>query len=917
MKKPQKKQNRLAIVATLLLLVAIPLGILGTQTINDIRNRAADTEKLHFSTDFSESNTTAYIGIPYELKLTLEGTGSSQANIGFGCDLDSCNELCGDIEWDKPQNLDILPGSKTLVWRDPRSEEGKTSWNVLLSASYQDSEGNSTCTYAELPLSVTSKISNDAPQCQILQSHNNLDKVPQNTRTEFILRGTDPDDGISKAQFTVTKDQETVRDLSWEIDNQRNVVINKDDDPGLIFFFEDTGTYSISASMTDASGQTSNCETENTSSLNIVIPGDNGSPEFQTDPYDDSTPGADLEIGEQYSYTVEAEDPEDDAIDYFVINETGWLNFNLNENENGNFSGTFSGTPSQAGSYTVVVSLNDGFHDHYSTQIWVINVDSDTNDTPIVDVTSPTPGTAIQQGQNLQIEWQATDSNLITSFDIFLSTDPANEDTWVPIATGLGYNYNSYIWDTGSTTPGRYYIIVRATDNQSPPAVGQGISAAFDITTGETVIPTQDDDDSTIPDSYPQIKNIRPADKSKTEETKPLISADLFASKNETIEKDSIMIKLDDENITDSTDIRGEEKNEGSIIYTPDEPLNSGTHKVSITFKDSAGRTGQKSWTFTIESPDQAEETTDEDTISILGFKVPKRIALIVAIGLALLILAILIPWLFYAAWRRSSESTSDEYYTTDYYTPPYEPGPPPPSPIATGNTEPQPIQPTPQDSNVEKDTGGASNLYSTAIIPTEPDISPPPTEIEPSGPEQVEPKTEITIDAPPTEPSEPAESTDLQAKQYETPTGQFSPEQPVAQAESESKEEPPIPDLEPPPAPSFSAPTESSDTLDTEKAGTPATPLQQTPSAPREVSESELYDAFKEIGPPEDNTQTQASADDKNQTDETPSKEPQLKSPVKSQKPEGLSIKNLPSDQLNSSEPTPIPPIPPGGIAA
>ncbi len=692
MTKPHPKNKRLAFIATILLLIAIPISVFGTQNVNDIRNRAAENE-FYFENDFNEDFSTAYKGIPYEREIKVAGSKSADSVIQFGCDSTVCGSKCDEFKHIPPQGLKYKNTANSIIWLNPTEINGRTEWPITVSA-YPLNATEDECIVKEFMLQVQNEPA-IKPQCEILSSPTNLDKMPQNGKASFIINTLDPDDGIQLVEFSILEGKEEIYSKSWEFENEKALVLNKDSNPDLVYSFEDIGTFQARAVVTDASGQSTTCEYAKAPDINIVIPGENGSPEFKTNPYEQSSPGTSLNEGEQYSYTLEATDPNQDDINYFVINETGWLNFNIEENQGGNFKAIFSGTPGKAGSYTVAVSLNDGFHNHYSTQIWVINVDSPTNDTPSVTIIKPEKNDSHTIGDNVFIQWEAEDKNLIERFDVYLSTDPTNRSSWNPLLTGIGYNYDSYIWQTESATAGDYYIIVEATDNQDPPATGQGVSEIFHLTQQGTPEPPDEPDPPDIPESYPRILNIKPADKSKLSNRKPLISADLEASTDNQIKEGSVTISLDDQDVTQDAEIRGEGKNEGSVIFTPDEPLGNGSHKVSISFRDTSDKVDQKSWTFTIEEDtDDDEDLDDEDVIQIFGFKLPKRVAIVVGVGIVLLLLAIIIPWLFYAAWRRSSYE--DEEIYLDAQTPP-----PPPSgvsaqPSPTPPTPPAPVGPSP-----------------------------------------------------------------------------------------------------------------------------------------------------------------------------------------------------------------------------
>ncbi|MBN1618580.1 hypothetical protein JW887_04560 [Candidatus Dojkabacteria bacterium] len=703
-----KESRKLTLISTLLLLGALPLFVIGAQTIQDIRNKAAEeVQPVYFTTDFSKEDVnTAYSGIQYEVKLETAGKNSISSEIELGCDSNKCGDACDNIENNPPSELTIAADQKTLVWQNPNTIE-QTSYQVTVTAVSpdQDNEGKYFCDVQSFTLNVEDQYENQAPTCTLMFNGTNRESIPQGYENSYIVQGYDRDDGISAVKFTVKKDGDIENTLQWDFSNENEVLINKDSTPPLRYTYQDTGKYEIYAEIMDTSGKTTRCIDELTSTgvlepsdtkdigVFVILPGDNGSPEYQTDPYQDSNPGTSIAVGQTYSYTVEAIDPEEDAIEYMVINDSGWINFSLNKNEDGEFRGTFSGTADRAGSFKIVLSLNDGYHDHYSTQIWVLNVDSPSNDTPVVTVVQPTANTQIQKNQQVRIEWNATDRNQIIRYDVYLATDPTNESTWTLIAGNIGYDYNAYIWNTGDIAPGTYYIVVKATDNQSPVGIGYGISGVITVPGGKAGGDGGDsgkDDDKgkpTIEESYPQVKNVKPANNSKIKENKPLIYAELFASTGNTIDEGSVTIKLDDQDITDKVEVRGEGEFEGSIVYEPDKPIEYGSHKVLVTFTDTEGKQAQKTWTFTIEEESTSEKES-EDYINILGLKISKNLGLLLAIGLVIILLAIMVPWMLYSAWVRSREE--EEYFDSSYKS--NEPiGP---SPLQSKPIEPSPIAP-------------------------------------------------------------------------------------------------------------------------------------------------------------------------------------------------------------------------------
>ncbi|NLE06752.1 MAG: hypothetical protein GX638_18375, partial [Crenarchaeota archaeon] len=637
-KNARKQDKKLALLATLLLLLALPISLIGVNQVNDIRNRAQEEHPLiAIGSNLSEDMyTNAFPGIPYLQEIDVTGEFSLIATIILGCDTTLCGDICNVSAHTPPDGFGLASDGKTIYWENPSPQDGKTSWPITVSAIVPNNDPQSKekyiCAAKTFTLSLSEEPPEIPPTCS-LHSPKSLGSVPIGSSPSLVLEGADFDSGIAKAEVKLTQENGNTVTYEWEFpENPKTLLLNKDTAPELATTPDNTGIYTISSMVTDSDGITTECESYTDSHLNIVIPGDNGSPVFTSDPYTDSHPGTNVEVGSSYTYTVEAEDPNGDSIDYYIINNTGWLTFTLNSSDNGKFKGTFSGTPTAPGSYTAVIALNDGFHNHYSVQLWVINVNSLENDTPIVTITSPSGSDIIRQNQETTVQWSVTDNNLITRFDVYITSDPTQRSAWTPLISELGYNYNSYTWNTGNIPVGTYYVVVQATDNQEPAAIGTSVSEAFAIGSDPTQPGSTDlEPETELPDitnTYPLISNITPADKSEIEDTKPLISAELTASDGETINTGSVRLIFDDEDISGLSTLNRGDEPKGSIVYKPGLPLPLGSHKVTLTFEDSAGKTTTKQWTFTItgETEDDTEEE-DNDIVTIFGVNLPKRTA--------------------------------------------------------------------------------------------------------------------------------------------------------------------------------------------------------------------------------------------------------------------------------------------------
>jgi hypothetical protein len=891
MKNARKQDKKLALLATLLLLLAIPISLLGVNQVNDIRNRAQEDQPLiAFGSDLnSERFTRAYPGIPYSQEIEVTGDFAPISTLMLGCDAMVCGDICTSTTHSPPEGFGFAADGKTLYWEAPSSQGGTTSWPVTISAMVPnedlESEEEYVCTAETFTLTFSAEQPDTPPVCS-LHSSKSLGSVPLGTSPSLILEGADFDSGIAKAQISLTPEQGSAVTYEWEFpEKPETILLNKDSAPELATTPADTGTYTISGTVTDADGTTAECENQTQPQLNIVIPGDNGSPVFTTDPYTDSRPGTNIDVGSSYTYTVEAEDPNGDSIDYYVINNTGWLTFTLNSSSDGNFKGTFSGTPTAPGSYTVVIALNDGFHDHYSVQLWVINVNSPENDTPVVTIESPAGGDILQQNQQATVRWSVSDSNLITRFDVYVTTDPTQNSAWTPLITGLEYNYDSYIWNTGNIPVGTYYIVVQATDNQEPAGIGTGVSGAFGVGTAPVQPgpeepepepgPEPEPEPPDIIDNYPVISSITPADKSETDDTTPLISADLTASDGETIDTGSVKLTLDDDDISALATLNRGGEPEGSIMYTPGQPLSPGSHKVSLTFDDSGEKTASKQWTFTITEEPEEEPYEEDDTITIFGVTLPKRTAYIVGIGIALFVLALLIPWLLFAAWKRSKDDDIDSGRPYGGTPPPSSntgfmssiaAQPQPTAPPAPAAVSPKPPSARPPQAPVQSTKPEPKVEPETVPAPPHEEITP-----QPQKPEKKEP-----IEKPPLTPaSEPTEKPPLTPEPESTPQPQVPDETPTiwddtsissAATESTAMDKP-----------SDASPEETT-TPDTADAGEPTE--DDLLAALQQISEEETAKIPESMRPPEPQPKPETTPE--NQQGQSPA-EPQEK---KSSKP-------------------------------
>lgn len=392
----------------------------------------------------------------------------------------------------------------------------------------------------------------------------------------------------------------------------------------------------------------------------------NNAPEFSTQPTS-AKPSNVIKVNESYQYQLEATDSESDNINYAFsfTPDSSWLKATVVENgASGKLTLKFTGTPDKPGSYLANVFIHDGYNSHLRAQTWVINVDQDKNDTPKVTIIKPSIDTSLSRGDNITVSWEGADLNQIVRYELYISTNPGNANTWIAIDKTISPKVGNYVFNTKDISEGVYQFIVRAVDNYTPPGIGTGISPK--VTIGKAQDGKGPDDGVVLQEA--QVVNISPSNESSIKNKNAIISATLIPSKDATIKKETIKIVFDDQDITEKSRTTQGSDNSYVISYTPEKEHTEGAHKVTVSFEDSKGNKAEKSWTFTV----IPEDSGSTDNYNIFGFEIPKRIVWIVLAGLAILLLALIVPWLLYLAWRGTKDN--DEYEITYNNTTPIQP---------------------------------------------------------------------------------------------------------------------------------------------------------------------------------------------------------------------------------------------------
>lgn len=379
----------------------------------------------------------------------------------------------------------------------------------------------------------------------------------------------------------------------------------------------------------------------------------NSAPEFTSTPID-SSPSQNIDTGISYEYTLTATDAESDMINYIFsfTPHQEWLRYTIiDDGSNGKLTIQFKGSTSQPASYLANVFIHDGYSKHLRSQSWIISVNPAENDIPQVTILTPWEALNLQQGDNLEVSWAASDLNAITHYKLYLAQSLQDENTWYKINENIAYNIEKYDIDTSSISAGTYQAILKATDNQNPPLTGQGVSPLITITGEQLDLP---DDDISI--AQPQIINVTPNAQDSITNRLVTIRASLLASKDSTIVEDSIKINVDDKDITSLIKFNKISESEYTLIYQTETEFEIGLHKVDIEFKDSKNLEANKSWTFTIEG-----DQKDPDKFYFFGYGISKTIVYVITGGIALLLLALVIPLILVKVWKEDKGTAESD----------------------------------------------------------------------------------------------------------------------------------------------------------------------------------------------------------------------------------------------------------------
>lgn len=266
--------------------------------------------------------------------------------------------------------------------------------------------------------------------------------------------------------------------------------------------------YEIKGVMADINKKTYECvisSTYDVDGVRAVV--SNSKPVFTSQPKE-SKPSQNINIGDRYEYTLMAQDLDQDTINYsfsFTPNNQ-WLKPTIIEDGgNGQLTIKFSGSTDEAASYLANIFIHDGYSRHLASQSWVISVNPKENDIPKVTIVEPTEPLFLDDEDSFTISWDTQDNNQIVRYEVYITSNPANQESWISVNSNIPYNRYSQSIDTREYKDGTYKVVVRAVDNQTPPAIGMDVSKEIVISMGQKDGKEPDDQISL---DMPQIVNF-------------------------------------------------------------------------------------------------------------------------------------------------------------------------------------------------------------------------------------------------------------------------------------------------------------------------------------------------------------------------------------------------------------------------
>ncbi|MBN1374397.1 hypothetical protein JW962_03650 [Candidatus Dojkabacteria bacterium] len=692
MDKPTKKRINAAIV--LLAFIMLPIIAFEVRDLIKYRNYAGDQVVNNFPAVSEKPETNAYAGELYASKIIATDKDQDVLIYLLNCPAEvtdskgvvRTHEECENVQPVYPAGLQL------------NRETGDISWDVPLDAAAENpikiyvTDGIDYVVY-ETMISVSTREGFVVKNFSVTPSSGNIILGYPVTFSATIESTT----GVTKVTAEIFAENELIDTLTWEFTNpQTLVLIDENSEPPFTFTPTIQNVYSVDLTVVTANGEESLIDNiinfivrpVHASGGTIVLtPAGNSAPVFQNNPTANNANI--INQGQTYQFTLNVADPDGDVISCTAIAPEGssgrkWVTITETPSSNGSqIAISLTGSTNEEGSYMITITCNDGYPIHYVTRVWPVIVQrTEGNDTPVVVIASPTSPVVMTSTQTLRINWTGTnDRNQIIRYSLYYTTNPANSSTWVKIVD-LNHNFVEYNW-TPNLPTGTYYVIVQATDDQVPAGIGYLVTPQISVTNvsqgGGTgaINPSQPPEDNTPPvegntvtnpeNTYfpPEITNIIPLNGSTIVKTEVTLQADLNAGNNNIIDRDSLVVLLDDKDISDLIILNQRTDQKASFTYVA-KNLTEGQHSVKVSFENDKTEKAEKNWNFSIKlaTTTESEKETSSDTITLFGIEFPKNLLIIIAIGIAFLLLGLLfLPFLF-------GRDKTTKYISTTTYQP-------------------------------------------------------------------------------------------------------------------------------------------------------------------------------------------------------------------------------------------------------
>ncbi len=235
------------------------------------------------------------------------------------------------------------------------------------------------------------------------------------------------------------------------------------------------GSYAnVRISVTDGTAQTS------LAPFTILVQSANQPPVIS------GTPPTSATVGQAYSFTPTASDPNGQTLTFSIANKPSWAAFNTS-------TGRLNGTPTAAnvGSYSgIAISVSDGTVSA-TLPSFTINVSAAANRPPVI---SGTPGTSVTAGQAYSFQPTASDPDGQT-----LAFSIANKPSWATFSTTTGRLSGTPSAANAGNYPGIVISVSDGTATVSLAAFAIAVTAATPGTAELTwTVPTKNEDGSTL-----------------------------------------------------------------------------------------------------------------------------------------------------------------------------------------------------------------------------------------------------------------------------------------------------------------------------------------------------------------------------------------------------------------------------------